>query len=337
MKESKKRKEEFLIPIWLDDTVILGIPNTIGHLDLRKISIDKAAEMLLAKLQDNRLPHEIADMNAEFQRNKDYLISLLEHQDVTRFNAFRHDTNDSWLNLKQIDIGGRRIINGKLTRLNLSNIDFKNCNISQSSLHELKMEDVDLSNSLLYLSNLSESYLSQSNLTNTALAHADLYDTNMSKCTMEGTVFAGANLYDAYLSGSHLLRAEFVGSYCDSTRFVECELTHVLFLTCYLHESSFVNSLIFDANFTNANIVDAKFRSAILVGCNKFRDLKCSGADFDGSIIDSKKFTDYLIENGALNVPNPVSNRKDLLDLLNSRGISQPTIDYMFNYRATNF
>jgi hypothetical protein len=110
VKESKKRKEEFLIPIRLDDTIILGITNTIGHLDLRKISIDKAAEILLAKLQDNRLPHEIADMNTEFQRNKDYLISLLEHQGVTRFNAFRHDTNDSWLNLKQIDIGGRRIV-----------------------------------------------------------------------------------------------------------------------------------------------------------------------------------------------------------------------------------
>jgi len=45
-----KENKEYILPIKIDDTEIPGIPTTIGYLDLRKISIDEIAILLLKKL-----------------------------------------------------------------------------------------------------------------------------------------------------------------------------------------------------------------------------------------------------------------------------------------------
>jgi hypothetical protein len=41
---------EYILPIRLDDTPIPGLLETVGYLDLRRLSIEKACEILLAKL-----------------------------------------------------------------------------------------------------------------------------------------------------------------------------------------------------------------------------------------------------------------------------------------------
>jgi hypothetical protein len=47
---SKKRTQEYLLPIIVDDVKIVGIADTIGHVDLRKTSITQAADMLVEKV-----------------------------------------------------------------------------------------------------------------------------------------------------------------------------------------------------------------------------------------------------------------------------------------------
>jgi Leucine-rich repeat (LRR) protein len=49
--EANKRKEEFILPIRLDDTKILGIHDDIGFIDLRKKTIEETIALLIEKLE----------------------------------------------------------------------------------------------------------------------------------------------------------------------------------------------------------------------------------------------------------------------------------------------
>ncbi len=49
-KEAKKRKNEFILPIKLDNTKMPGIHENIGYLDYRKVGIDGIVDCLLGKL-----------------------------------------------------------------------------------------------------------------------------------------------------------------------------------------------------------------------------------------------------------------------------------------------
>ncbi|TKJ25992.1 MAG: hypothetical protein CEE42_05925 [Promethearchaeota archaeon Loki_b31] len=57
--EAKKRKEEFILPIRIDDTKILGIHDDIGFIDLREKSIEETVKILLEKLDIKKLAEGI--------------------------------------------------------------------------------------------------------------------------------------------------------------------------------------------------------------------------------------------------------------------------------------
>ncbi|MFX1567214.1 MAG: TIR domain-containing protein [Promethearchaeota archaeon] len=59
--EAKKRKEEFILPIRLDDTKILGIHDDICHIDLREKSIEEAVDLLIEKLNIEEIEEKIED------------------------------------------------------------------------------------------------------------------------------------------------------------------------------------------------------------------------------------------------------------------------------------
>ena len=48
--EAKKRQDEFILPVKLDDTKILGIHRDIGYLDYKEEGIDGIVDCLLGKL-----------------------------------------------------------------------------------------------------------------------------------------------------------------------------------------------------------------------------------------------------------------------------------------------
>ncbi len=48
--EAKKRKEEFILPIRLDDTKILGIHDDVGFIDFREKGIERTVNILIEKL-----------------------------------------------------------------------------------------------------------------------------------------------------------------------------------------------------------------------------------------------------------------------------------------------
>ncbi len=64
--EAKKRKEEFILPIRLDNTKILGIHDDIGFIDLREKSIKETVEILIEKLDFEEIEVEIEDKAQKF-------------------------------------------------------------------------------------------------------------------------------------------------------------------------------------------------------------------------------------------------------------------------------
>ena len=49
-RESKKRDEEFILPLRVDNSPLVGLPDTIRYIDLNRISLDKAVDCLVSKL-----------------------------------------------------------------------------------------------------------------------------------------------------------------------------------------------------------------------------------------------------------------------------------------------
>ena len=55
-READQRAYEFILPLRLDDSPLLGLPDTIGYIDLRQMSLRNAAICLLEKLTTSGLP-----------------------------------------------------------------------------------------------------------------------------------------------------------------------------------------------------------------------------------------------------------------------------------------
>lgn len=48
-REAEKRQEEFILPLRVDDSLLVGLPDTVSYLDLRRISLNEVAEILIHK------------------------------------------------------------------------------------------------------------------------------------------------------------------------------------------------------------------------------------------------------------------------------------------------
>ena len=49
-REAAKRQEEFILPLRMDDSLLVGLPDTVGYVDLRRHPVNKVADLLIGKL-----------------------------------------------------------------------------------------------------------------------------------------------------------------------------------------------------------------------------------------------------------------------------------------------
>ncbi len=85
--EAKKRKEEFILPVRIDNTKILGIHDDIGFIDLNKKSVEEAVDILLEKLDKEGLRKTFEGKTEVFDEKyfKDEAKALLSK--VNKINA----------------------------------------------------------------------------------------------------------------------------------------------------------------------------------------------------------------------------------------------------------
>ena len=48
--EAKQRNEEFILPLRMDDSILVGLPDTVAYVDLRHTSITRVAAILIEKI-----------------------------------------------------------------------------------------------------------------------------------------------------------------------------------------------------------------------------------------------------------------------------------------------
>ena len=53
--EAERRQEEFILPLRVDDSLLLGLPDTAGYLDLRDIGLGNVADILIRKLESSTI------------------------------------------------------------------------------------------------------------------------------------------------------------------------------------------------------------------------------------------------------------------------------------------
>lgn len=51
IREAEGRTEEFILPLRLDDSLLVGLPSQVGYIDMRQFSVDDTAALLLDKLR----------------------------------------------------------------------------------------------------------------------------------------------------------------------------------------------------------------------------------------------------------------------------------------------
>ena len=69
-REAERRDEEFILPLRLDDSLLPGLPDTIGYLDLRNVSLDETADCLMDKLTGTITPR------ADEPRVRDWVVTF---------------------------------------------------------------------------------------------------------------------------------------------------------------------------------------------------------------------------------------------------------------------
>ena len=58
--EAQRRREEFILPLRVDDTLLVGLPDTVCYLDLRRMKLGEVANILFEKLEASTVPIEIS-------------------------------------------------------------------------------------------------------------------------------------------------------------------------------------------------------------------------------------------------------------------------------------
>lgn len=59
--EAEKREEEFILPLRVDDSLLVGLFDTISYVDLRQVSLKEVADILMRKLQQSSGLNDTAD------------------------------------------------------------------------------------------------------------------------------------------------------------------------------------------------------------------------------------------------------------------------------------
>jgi tetratricopeptide (TPR) repeat protein len=98
MEEAKKRRTEFILPVRLDDTKILGLPYYIGYLDFNKERIDVIVKCISEKLKKD----EISTKKIEYPEYAERLKDIYPEKVAARLaNSFRiaQDIRNNYCNI----------------------------------------------------------------------------------------------------------------------------------------------------------------------------------------------------------------------------------------------
>ena len=114
--EAKNRQEEFILPVRVDDSLLLGLPDTVCYVDLRHHTLDTVADLLIEKLSGSTMmarPHGDQTWVAAFSL---LIQNLLDSEDLPPDAPLDYASLCDWLteNLKA-RLTSSSLVNPRLT------------------------------------------------------------------------------------------------------------------------------------------------------------------------------------------------------------------------------
>lgn len=195
----------------------------------------------------------------------------------------------SMTNLKDSDLKGVMVHEGKFDASDLRGSDFSTSGLSHSSykcsdLRDVKFDGADLTGAIYNMSDLNNVNLVGANLTGAKFIMTDI----------RGVCFDGANLTKAKFNMSDIRNAGFKNCILDNTEFNSCDLSGVCFDNLVFNNTIFNKTALTKTSFRNAVLRNVSFK-----GCFKsyFKiNAEKEKIIFDGATMD--KLT-YAVLKGA--------------------------------------
>lgn len=201
----------------------------------------------------------------------------------------------SMTNLKDSDLKGVTVNEGKFDASDLRGSDFSTSGLLQSSykcsdLRDVKFDGADLTGAIYNMSDLNNVNLVGANLTRAKFIMSDI----------RNVCFDGANLTEAKFNMSDVRNAGFKNCIFDNTEFKTCDLSGVCFDNLVFNNTAFNKTALAGASFRNAILRNVSFK-----GCFK-RYFKINAEKekiiFDGATMD--KLTYAVLKGAKADVSN---------------------------------
>jgi uncharacterized protein YjbI with pentapeptide repeats len=226
---------------------------------LEEIAAFLEAELATAStaMKDGR-PLEISNylafhfMPKLYAHHMDYAMTLLQNEDVTKFNSLRNTTHFLTFNLSQRDFSGLDLKGVNLVGAQLTAANFSNTQLEGADFRLAEMPRADLTNA---------------EVTRTAFNEAILSSATLTGIHGEETHFEKAVLVDASLTRLQDLRfADFSGA--------------------ELAQSNLFDSRFFDASFDRADFTLASAVGSDFAVVQSMNDVNLTGANLTGARIE---------------------------------------------------
>ena len=91
------------------------------------------------------------------------------------------------------------------------------------------------------------------------------------------------------------------------------------------------SAYLIDVNLIWADLSGANLSGAVIISYYKsnYKDTKVKEADFENAIINNEKLVEYLRKNGAINVPDAITDKNEIVRILKERSYPQHIINYV--------
>lgn len=186
---------------------------------------------------------------AMYEHYLEYVIFLLEHNQVDRFNQLRAETQFLRLDLTGVSLGGLNLEGADLQGAILENADFKEASLEGASFFRARLNGADLSGARLDRTNFSQ---------------AEMLNVTLNHIAGDGPDFSQAILVNASMTGIVDVR---------DARFDFAELGQ-----CNFEGSRFPGAVFDHADFTLASAVNVDFSEA-----ESMSDIIFTGANLSGT------------------------------------------------------
>ena len=105
--EAQRRHEEFILPLRVDDTVLVGLLDTVCYLDLRRMELREVANILIGKLVASTSPSEVSPRTRKWVVTFGLLMGNLEEAELPVAAPNRVPMLYDWLTEELVDRLGR--------------------------------------------------------------------------------------------------------------------------------------------------------------------------------------------------------------------------------------